>query len=105
MGGAYRCPDVIWVSALVPDARRVEDLVVVVDDERFSEHGLERAGEPPLGAPGQVVLVVAPLGPLREARDVVGAVLVAQDPDGLARLSRRISRRSFSTSPPRPGMA
>src|SRR6266699_4149597 len=69
---------------LARDARRVEVLVVVVDDERFGEHGLERAGEPPLGAPGQVILVIAPLGPLREARDVVGVVLVAQDPDGLA---------------------
>src|SRR6266566_515013 len=69
---------------LARDARRVEDLVVVVDDERFGEHCLVRAGEPPLGAPGQVILVIAPLGPLREARDVVGVVLVAQDPDGLA---------------------
>ena len=58
--------------------------VVVVDDERPSQHGLEGAGEASLRTPREVVLEVAALGPLRESGDVIQVVLVAQDPDGLA---------------------
>ncbi len=58
--------------------------VVVVDDERPSQHGLEGAGEAALRTPREVVLEVAALGPLRESGDVIRVVLIAQDPDGLA---------------------
>jgi hypothetical protein len=58
--------------------------VVVVDDERPGQHGLEGAGEAALGTPCQVVVEVAALGPLRESGDVIRVVLIAQDPDGLA---------------------
>jgi hypothetical protein len=58
--------------------------VVVADDERPGQHGLEGAGEAPLGTPCQVVVEVAALGPLREPGDVIRVVLIAHDPDGLA---------------------
>jgi hypothetical protein len=58
--------------------------VVVVDDERPGQHGLEGAGKAALGTPREVVLEVAALGPLREPGDVIRVVLIAHDPDGLA---------------------
>src|SRR5580704_13480689 len=58
--------------------------VVVVDDERPSQHGLEGAGEAALRTPRQVILEVAALGPLRDSGDVIRVVLIAHDPDGLA---------------------
>src|SRR3984957_12235329 len=58
--------------------------VVVVDDERPGQHGLEGAGEAALGTPREVVLEVVAFGPLRESGDVIRVVLIAQDPDGLA---------------------
>jgi hypothetical protein len=55
-----------------------------VDDERPSQHGLKVGGEAALGTPGEIVLEVVALGPLRESGDVIRVVLIAQDPDGLA---------------------
>src|SRR5690242_10499645 len=45
--------------------------VVVVDDERPSQHGLEGAGEAALRTPREVVLEVAALAPLRDSGDVI----------------------------------
>src|SRR6476646_3555625 len=66
------------------DAFAEERDVVVVDDERPSQHGLKGAGEAPLGTPYQVVVEAAALGPLRESGDVIQVVLVPHDPDSLA---------------------
>jgi len=58
--------------------------VVVVDDERPSQHGLEGAGEAALRTPREVILEVAALGPLRDSGDVIRIVLIAHDPYRLA---------------------
>jgi hypothetical protein len=58
--------------------------VVVVDDERPGQHGLEGGAEAALGTPREVVVEVVALGPLRESGDVIRVVLIADDPDGLA---------------------
>jgi hypothetical protein len=50
--------------ARVCDALAVVDLVVVVDREGLSQHGLEGGCEAALGAPGEVIGVVVALGPL-----------------------------------------
>src|SRR5689334_10033649 len=60
--------------------------VVVVDDERPGQHGLEGAGKAALGTPREIVLEVATLSPLREPGDVIRVVLIAHDADGLAAL-------------------
>src|ERR1700751_2534199 len=60
--------------------------VVVVDDERPGQRGLEGAGKAALGTPREGVLEVATLGPLREPGDVIRVVLIAHDADGLAAL-------------------
>src|SRR6476646_10081907 len=51
--------------------------VVVVDDERPGQHGLEVAGEAALGTPREVVPEVVALGPLRESGDVIRVVIGA----------------------------
>jgi hypothetical protein len=40
-----------------------------------------------LRAPGDVVLEVSALGPLRQSGDVIRVVLIAQDPDDLAAIA------------------
>jgi hypothetical protein len=58
--------------------------VVMVDDERPGQHGLEGGGEAALRTPCEVVVVVVALSPLRDSGDVIWVVLIADDPDDFA---------------------
>jgi hypothetical protein len=55
--------------------------VVVTDDERSGQPGLEGGREAFLGPPRSVVVVVVALSPLRDSGDVIRVVLIAYDPD------------------------
>jgi hypothetical protein len=80
--------------------------VVVMDDERSGQHGLEGGREAFLRPPREVVVVVVALSPLRDSGDVIRVVLIGCDPDDFAaivlKVSARISIRRLATSSPSP---
>ena len=91
----------LWHAGLGPalgwrrSAGDADDLVEVLDRHRLRQHLADLVGEAGLGAPGEVLLVVATGGPLGERHDVSRVVLVAAERDYLAAVVFEASGRTW----------